>query len=115
MKNFIIILTTIFLLNVTYSVNANVYKTKSETIALTWSLGTTITSIAGGIALISFQSSTEANLFNRKVLPAAGFSLVVFGGYIAPSTGHFYANQWHRGLGFMGLRAGITCALSLLL
>jgi hypothetical protein len=114
MKKFIIILTVIFLLIITYPVKAKVYKTKSEATALMWSLGSTVTSIAGGIALINFDSPTETSTFKRKALPVAGYSLVLFGAYICPSTGHFYANQWHRGFGFIGLRAGITGVLSLI-
>ncbi len=112
MKKFIIILTVIFLLNISYSLKAKVYKTKSEATALMWSLGSTATSIVGGIALIR-QYDSDAGTFKRKVLPITGTSLLIYGAYIGPSTGHFYANQWHRGLGFIGLRAGITCTLSL--
>lgn len=115
MKKFIIILTVIFSLNVVYPVNGKeIVKTKSKTTALMWSLGSTATSIAGGIALISYNSPTEVSTFKRKVLPDIGYSLLLYGAYIGPTTGHFYANQWRRGFISMGIRIGITGGLSLI-
>jgi len=63
-------------------------KPKSEGIASALSLGTTV--IPAGLGF----------LVKNYYLSATGI-------IVGPSVGHFYANQWSRGLKSAGLRAGI--------
>ncbi len=111
MKKFIIILAIIFLLSITYPVNAEeIYKTKSVNTALMWSLGNTVIPMAGGLALIRHEHSDSVEIFG---VPTTAIFLLTYGAYIGPSTGHFYANQWNRGFAFMGTRIAITGILSI--
>ncbi len=71
---------------------------KSEVLAVGLSLGATLIPCTIGYSV----ESEENNV---------GFwSLIVPGITIGPSVGHFYANQWKRGLTTAGLRLGILGA-----
>lgn len=81
-----------------------------------------LTLFVGGVSYLHAQEKSTAFAMGLSVgiplvsLAAAGLVGGDAAGYLAlagfgvgPSTGHFYADQWGRGLVFSGLRCGIGC------
>jgi hypothetical protein len=62
------------------------------------------TGLAMGLSLgVPLASFAAAGLIGGD----AGGYLAIVGFAVGPSTGHYYADQWNRGLLFTGLRCGI--------
>lgn len=77
---------------------------KSEVAAVGLSLAATVVPVTAGIFVVNKGESEENDV-------GWGFwALVVPGITVGPSAGHFYANQWRRGLITTGVRLGILGA-----
>lgn len=70
---------------------------KSEKTAVWWSVGTTA-GLTGLGVLLTWQVEPRA----------IGWGTFLSGVLIGPSAGHFYAQQWSRGLTSVGVRSGIA-------
>ena len=100
-----IVLISLLLSGIFYPVGAQeVRKPKSGATAVFLSLGASVIPIGTGLGI---RFGMENNY---------GLGLAAVGVIVGPSVGHFYANQWGRGLKSAGLRAGIiTVPVALLM
>lgn len=69
---------------------------RSPTTAVLLALGSTFAPVGAGVGMI---------LAGDGDVDLAGALLIGAGALIGPSLGHFYANEWGRGLATVGLRA----------
>jgi hypothetical protein len=74
---------------------------KSPTTAVYWSMGSMV---LPSVPLIVTSTVGETHEF----LGATGIVLCITGVIVGPSAGHFYAGDYMRGFGGIGLRAGIA-------
>jgi len=85
----------------------NVQKTgelKSKTAAVLWSIG--VTTIAPALGILLDWSDERRGDWRTP----CGWIGILGGFILGPSTGHFYAEQWGRGLKTVGIRVGIGVA-----
>jgi hypothetical protein len=79
---------------------------KSETAAVWWSIGATFVPSGAGALLIGLGEE------------GIGAGMIITSFMIGPSAGHFYAEQWGKGLKTTGIRLGIGavgCASTIIL
>ena len=99
-KVIFIVLISLLLLGILYPVKAQgVRKPKSETTAFYWSLGAT---------LMPCLPSLIIRRGGAAPWGAIQVGLIASAIIVGPSAGHFYANQWGRGLKSAGLRLGLS-------
>ncbi|MEO0142678.1 MAG: hypothetical protein ABIL70_08105 [candidate division WOR-3 bacterium] len=77
---------------------------KSKTIAVCWSIGATIIPSTIGFLLVRYDKPPA------EWTTYLGWTWIVGAPIIGPAAGHFYTQQWRRGLKGIGQRLGIGCA-----
>jgi uncharacterized membrane protein len=103
---FIVILLFFTLLHSTEIID--VKKSKSSTIGVLWSIGSTCIPMGVG-SLVWLSGESKSN----NVLMWTGGLLAVSGAIVGPDIGHFYAQKWARGRERAGIRFTIGLALGL--